>query len=276
MVPQEFGIVVDEEEDEEGGKGGGGGGGADSDEDIRPIGTAAAAAAAAAATAAAAASAPLMTPALNGAIPVATSAANPAMAAAAAAAAAAVSGGGGASAPSALKFLPAQPGQVFPGQAVPQDNDSIRQAALEAARAAAQKLGGDPSQPGLLAAAQQAAMRAAALAAAFAQTPGGAAGAQAAAAGAAGLSLANLTAAQQQRLSGFEVELEINDFPQQARWKVTHKGFQAEITELTGAAVTTKGIYVKSGGVGVRAFLRAVWAMRHGGLHIQRGKERVT
>jgi len=93
-------------------------------------------------------------------------------------------------------------------------------------------------------------MRAAALAAAFAQTPGGAAaGATAAAAaiGNAGLNLANLTAAQQQRLSGFEAELEINDFPQQARWKVTHKGFQAEITELTGAAVTTKGIYVKSG-----------------------------
>jgi hypothetical protein len=84
-------------------------------------------------------------------------------------------------------------------------------------------------------------MRAAALAAAFSQGGGTpAAAAQAAAA----------AAQQQQRNTGFEAEMEINDFPQNARWKVTHKGFQAEITELTGAAVTTKGIYVKSGACG--------------------------
>ena len=47
---------------------------------------------------------------------------------------------------------------------------------------------------------------------------------------------------------GFQSELEINDFPQQARWKVTHTGFQADVAEETGAGVTTKGIYVKSGG----------------------------
>jgi hypothetical protein len=84
-------------------------------------------------------------------------------------------------------------------------------------------------------------MRAAALAAAFSQGGGApAAAAQAAAAA---------QQQQQQRNTGFEGEMEINDFPQNARWKVTHKGFQAEITELTGAAVTTKGIYVKSGGL---------------------------
>ncbi|WIA28105.1 hypothetical protein OEZ86_010685 [Tetradesmus obliquus] len=84
-----------------------------------------------------------------------------------------------------------------------------------------------------------------------------AAGAAAAAAAANGVSIGGGTpvaaaqaaaaAQQQQRNTGFEAEMEINDFPQNARWKVTHKGFQAEITELTGAAVTTKGIYVKSG-----------------------------
>ena len=33
----------------------------------------------------------------------------------------------------------------------------------------------------------------------------------------------------------FESELEINDFPQQARWKVTHKDTLAQISEFTGA-----------------------------------------
>jgi ATP-dependent RNA helicase DDX46/PRP5 len=80
-------------------------------------------------------------------------------------------------------------------------------------------------------------MRAAALAAAYAQ--GGGAPAVPAVPVAA--------AAQQQRPAGFESEIEINDFPQNARWKVTHKGFQQDITDMTGAAVTTKGIYVAPG-----------------------------
>ncbi|BDA49746.1 DEAD-box ATP-dependent RNA helicase 42 [Coccomyxa sp. Obi] len=42
----------------------------------------------------------------------------------------------------------------------------------------------------------------------------------------------------------FEAELEINDFPQHARWKVTHRDTIAQLNELTGAAVTTKGVYV--------------------------------
>ena len=41
----------------------------------------------------------------------------------------------------------------------------------------------------------------------------------------------------------FESELEINDFPQQARWKVTHKDSIAQISEFTGAAITVKGQY---------------------------------
>jgi hypothetical protein len=69
-----------------------------------------------------------------------------------------------------------------------------------------------------------------------------------------------LAAAQAQKPKGFESELEINDFPQNARWKVTHKGFQAEITELTGAAVTTKGVYIKSGG-----WATATWSSSGGG-----------
>ncbi|KAK9809677.1 hypothetical protein WJX73_003655 [Symbiochloris irregularis] len=50
-----------------------------------------------------------------------------------------------------------------------------------------------------------------------------------------------------ERKSHFETELEINDFPQHARWKVTHRDFMAQLNELTGAAVTTKGTYVAPG-----------------------------
>ena len=67
----------------------------------------------------------------------------------------------------------------------------------------------------------------------------------------------------------FEVEIEINDYPQQARWKVcalmmsmdptevswfinigtqvTQKETIAFITELTGAAIIARGSYVPSG-----------------------------
>jgi ATP-dependent RNA helicase DDX46/PRP5 len=41
--------------------------------------------------------------------------------------------------------------------------------------------------------------------------------------------------------------LEINDYPQQARWKVTHKDALNAITEFTGAAVTTRGSFVPPG-----------------------------
>eukprot|EP00002_Diphylleia_rotans_P037171 TRINITY_DN827_c0_g3_i4.p1 TRINITY_DN827_c0_g3~~TRINITY_DN827_c0_g3_i4.p1 ORF type:complete len:916 (-),score=215.95 TRINITY_DN827_c0_g3_i4:105-2852(-) len=44
--------------------------------------------------------------------------------------------------------------------------------------------------------------------------------------------------------SNFESEIEINDYPQQARWKVTHKDAITNISELTGAAITTRGSFV--------------------------------
>jgi len=42
-------------------------------------------------------------------------------------------------------------------------------------------------------------------------------------------------------------EVEINDYPQHARWKVTHKGALAELLENVEVAVTTKGSYVPTG-----------------------------
>ncbi|RAL52440.1 hypothetical protein DM860_007297 [Cuscuta australis] len=53
----------------------------------------------------------------------------------------------------------------------------------------------------------------------------------------------------------FEAELEINDFPQNARWKVTHKETLGPISEWTGAAITTRGLHIplgKSPGPGER------------------------
>lgn len=47
----------------------------------------------------------------------------------------------------------------------------------------------------------------------------------------------------------YEAELEINDFPQNARWKVTHKETLGPISEWTGAAITTRGQYVPPGKV---------------------------
>lgn len=45
----------------------------------------------------------------------------------------------------------------------------------------------------------------------------------------------------------YEAELEINDFPQNARWKVTHKETLGPISEWTGAAITTRGQYLPTG-----------------------------
>eukprot|EP00898_Chlorokybus_atmophyticus_P003656 jgi/Chlat1/4291/Chrsp29S04385 len=46
---------------------------------------------------------------------------------------------------------------------------------------------------------------------------------------------------------GHEAEVEVNDFPQHARWKVTHKDSLSQITEYTGAAITTRGQYYPTG-----------------------------
>ncbi|GAB4833989.1 DEAD-box ATP-dependent RNA helicase 42 [Ancistrocladus abbreviatus] len=47
----------------------------------------------------------------------------------------------------------------------------------------------------------------------------------------------------------YEAELEINDFPQNARWKVTHKETLGPISEWTGAAITTRGQHFPPGKV---------------------------
>ncbi|XVE99571.1 hypothetical protein REPUB_Repub03eG0210700 [Reevesia pubescens] len=47
----------------------------------------------------------------------------------------------------------------------------------------------------------------------------------------------------------YEAELEINEFPQNARWKVTHKETLGPISEWTGAAITTRGQFFPPGRV---------------------------
>lgn len=119
------------------------------------------------------------------------------------------------------------------------------------------KAGGDISQQAVLA-------QAAALAAASQQpqttgvslpgvlgvgVAGGNDGAARAAALAAAMNLQhNLARIQADSLpEHYEAELEINDFPQNARWKVTHKETLGPISEWTGAAITTRGQYVQPG-----------------------------
>lgn len=45
----------------------------------------------------------------------------------------------------------------------------------------------------------------------------------------------------------YEEELEINDFPQQARWKVTSKEALAQISEYSEAGLTVRGTFVPAG-----------------------------
>ncbi|ORX44050.1 P-loop containing nucleoside triphosphate hydrolase protein [Piromyces finnis] len=45
----------------------------------------------------------------------------------------------------------------------------------------------------------------------------------------------------------YAFEIEINDYPQKARWRVTNKEQITMITELTGAAITTRGTFFPSG-----------------------------
>ncbi|CAG9460540.1 unnamed protein product [Pedinophyceae sp. YPF-701] len=75
----------------------------------------------------------------------------------------------------------------------------------------------------------------------------GGGGAAAAAAVAAQLAARINTGKAQRDTTQFEAELEINDFPQHARWQATHKNTMAEITDTTGCAVTVKGLYYKPG-----------------------------
>ncbi len=45
----------------------------------------------------------------------------------------------------------------------------------------------------------------------------------------------------------FHATLEINDFPQKARWAVTNRTNVAKILESTGTSITTKGNFYPSG-----------------------------
>ncbi|CAI7874731.1 unnamed protein product [Closterium sp. NIES-53] len=45
----------------------------------------------------------------------------------------------------------------------------------------------------------------------------------------------------------YEAEFEINEFPQHARWKITHKETLNQIIEWTGSSVTTRGLYCPPG-----------------------------
>ena len=100
-----------------------------------------------------------------------------------------------------------------------------------------------PAAPGMPSISADALARAAAIAAKFGGTialPGMSAGGGGAG-GAAGRTAPGAPA------GGFEAELEINDFPQHARWKITHRETMNQINELTGAALTVRGTYVQPG-----------------------------
>ncbi|KAJ3290332.1 pre-mRNA processing RNA-helicase [Borealophlyctis nickersoniae] len=47
--------------------------------------------------------------------------------------------------------------------------------------------------------------------------------------------------------AAFALEIPINDYPQKARWRVTNKEQISQITEISGAAITTRGTYFPPG-----------------------------
>lgn len=53
--------------------------------------------------------------------------------------------------------------------------------------------------------------------------------------------------AGEQTFRKYEEELEINDFPQQARWRVTSKEALAQISEYSEAGLTVRGTYIAPG-----------------------------
>lgn len=48
-------------------------------------------------------------------------------------------------------------------------------------------------------------------------------------------------------VGAFSRELDINDYPQKARWRATNRETLAQIIEQTGAAITTRGLFVPPG-----------------------------
>eukprot|EP00092_Neocalanus_flemingeri_P100231 GFUD01127998.1.p1 GENE.GFUD01127998.1~~GFUD01127998.1.p1 ORF type:complete len:983 (+),score=374.96 GFUD01127998.1:140-3088(+) len=75
----------------------------------------------------------------------------------------------------------------------------------------------------------------------------------------------------------FEEELEINDFPQQARWKVTSKEALAQISEYSEAGITVRGTYYAPGKAvpdGERKLYLAIESTQE--LAVQKAKVEIT
>ena len=65
--------------------------------------------------------------------------------------------------------------------------------------------------------------------------------------GAAAIAGGGVQIQQQQKQRKFETELEINDFPQAARWKVTHRETLQDIAHTYKTAIVVKGRFVRPG-----------------------------
>lgn len=81
----------------------------------------------------------------------------------------------------------------------------------------------------------------------------------------------------QNMFTKFEEELEINDFPQQARWKVTSKEALAQISEYSEAGLTVRGTFVPPGKTppeGERKLYLAIESCSE--LSVQKAKREIT
>lgn len=81
----------------------------------------------------------------------------------------------------------------------------------------------------------------------------------------------------QNMFTKFEEELEINDFPQQARWKVTSKEALAQISEYSEAGLTVRGTFVPPGKAppeGERKLYLAIESCSE--LSVQKAKREIT
>merc|ERR1712111_230699 len=75
----------------------------------------------------------------------------------------------------------------------------------------------------------------------------------------------------------YEEELEINDFPQQTRWKVTSKEALAQISEYSEAGITVRGTYYGPGKAvpeGDRKLFLAIESTQE--LAVQKAKVEIT
>jgi ATP-dependent RNA helicase DDX46/PRP5 len=73
----------------------------------------------------------------------------------------------------------------------------------------------------------------------------------------------------------YEEELEINDFPQQARWRVTSKETISHICEYAEVGITVRGIYVAPGReapLGERKLFLAIESVNERGLSLAKSE----